>query len=107
MIPPGFLPETWSMPLLDRLFRPARAIGALLRRPEMILFLPAASLAAFWFGGERVLVLVALGAPLLFAMVGAFHPAVATPAMLPDALGGWGCGRMWLACWTRSCVTNR
>ncbi len=72
-----------------RLLRAARGLAALMRRPEMILFLPAITLAAFWFGGERVLVLVALGAPLVFALAGAFRQADPLPA-LPDALGGLG-----------------
>lgn len=75
--------------LSARLARPARSLTSLLRRPEMILFLPAVTLAAFWFGGERVLVLVALGAPLIFALAGAFQQAAIGPA-LPDALGGLG-----------------
>jgi len=77
------------MPLIAKLARPARAIPAFLRRPEMILFLPAITLAAFWFGGERVLVLVALAAPLAFALSGALRQAE-PPAALPDALGGLG-----------------
>ena len=48
--------------LAARLVRPARSLAGMMRRPEMILFLPAITLAAFWFGGERLLVMVALGA---------------------------------------------
>jgi diguanylate cyclase len=44
-----------------------------LRRPEIMAFLPAITLAAFWFGGEEVLIVTALGLPLLFALVGAFR----------------------------------
>jgi diguanylate cyclase (GGDEF)-like protein len=44
-----------------------------LRRPELMVFLPAATLAAFWFGGEETLILMALGAPLVFAAAGAFR----------------------------------
>ena len=50
----------------------ARAMGWL-RRPELMVFLPALTLAAFWFGGERALVMVALAAPLVFALAGAFR----------------------------------
>ena len=78
------------MPFFARLARPARNVAVLMRRPEMILFLPALTLAAFWFGGERVLVLVALGAPLVFAMAGAFQQVEAAVPVLPDALGGLG-----------------
>lgn len=45
----------------------------LLRRPELMVFLPGLTLAAFWSGGERALVLTALSAPMLFAMAGAFR----------------------------------
>lgn len=43
------------------------------RRPELMVFLPAVTLAAFWLGGERVLVLTALATPILFALAGAFR----------------------------------
>lgn len=76
--------------LFARLARPARSIALLMRRPETILFLPAITLAAFWFGGERMLVLFALGAPLLFAFAGAFQQSETVAASLPDALGGLG-----------------
>lgn len=46
---------------------------AWLRRPELMVFLPALTLAAFWLGGERVLLMTALGAPLLFLIAGAFR----------------------------------
>ena len=77
------------MSFVRKLARPARLTFELMRRPEMILFLPAITLAAFWYGGERVLVLVALGAPLVFAMAGAFQQSDPAPA-LPDALNGLG-----------------
>jgi len=75
--------------LAARLVRPARSLAVMMRRPEMILFLPAITLAAFWFGGERLLVMVALGAPLVFALAGAFRQADPAPA-LPDAFSGLG-----------------
>ena len=43
---------------------------AIVRRPEFLVFLPAITLAGFWIGGERVLLLLALGLPLLFAVTG-------------------------------------
>lgn len=43
---------------------------AWVRRPEFLVFLPAITLAGFWMGGERVLLLLALGLPLLFAATG-------------------------------------
>ena len=53
---------------------------AWVRRPEFLVFLPAITLAGFWMGGERVLLLLALGLPLLFAVTG--------PAALTAAAGG-------------------
>lgn len=46
-------------------------IGAVLRRPEMMVFLPALTLAAFWLGGERALILAALGLPVVIGLFGA------------------------------------
>lgn len=64
-----------------------RVLGAFLRRSEIFVFLPALTLAAFWLGGERVLILTALGAPLAFALTGSTRsPAGAIG--LPDALEG-------------------
>lgn len=62
--------------------------GAQLRRPEWMVFLPAATLASFWFGGEKLLIFVALAAPLVFAMAGAFKFAEAATPALPDGLSG-------------------
>lgn len=44
------------------------------RRSEFLVFLPAITLAGFWLGGERVLLLLALGLPLLFALTAAPMP---------------------------------
>lgn len=43
----------------------AKALLAALGRPEAMLFLPALALGALWLGGERALMGVALGLPLL------------------------------------------
>lgn len=64
-----------------------RRAGAHFRRPEIFVFLPAMTLAAFWLGGERVLILTALGAPLIFALTGSLK-AYSGPASLPDTLDG-------------------
>ncbi len=58
-----------------------------MRRPEIMAFLPALTLAAFWFGGEDILIVTALGLPMLFALFGAFRFDRAMPAF-PDGLGG-------------------
>jgi diguanylate cyclase len=78
------------MASITNVFQAARTVVFLVRRPEMILFLPAITLAAFWFGGERFLVMVALGAPLVFALAGAFHQTDEVGPALPDAFGGLG-----------------
>lgn len=65
-----------------------RWLGAQLRRPELMVFLPALTLAAFWLGGEEVLILTALGAPLVFTMAGAFRFSDAASPPLPEVLGG-------------------
>ena len=59
----------------------------LLRRPELMVFLPGLTLAAFWLGGERALVLTALSAPMLFAVAGAFR-TVADAAVARAGPGG-------------------
>ena len=62
-------------------------LGAQLRRAELMVFLPAVTLAAFWLGGEQSLILVALIAPMVFALAGAFrfHDQ---PGYQVDGLGG-------------------
>lgn len=43
---------------------------AWMRAPEFLVFLPAITLAGFWIGGEKMLILLAVGLPLLFAIIG-------------------------------------
>ncbi len=62
-----------------RLGRAARVALAALRRPELMVFLPAVTLAAFWLGGERMLILAALGLPVVFTLAGAFRFPSAPP----------------------------
>ena len=63
-------------------------LAAALRRPEMLFFLPAIKLSAFWFGGEQALILTALAAPLIYSISGAFR--LTGTAQLPsyDGLSG-------------------
>ncbi|MDR0810539.1 MAG: bifunctional diguanylate cyclase/phosphodiesterase [Gemmobacter sp.] len=69
------------MDIADRVRQGLEWGKRLLRRPEPMVFLPALTLAAYWLGGEVVLLAVALGLPLLFLTVGAFRfgPARLTP----------------------------
>ncbi|MBC7138253.1 MAG: phosphodiesterase [Defluviimonas sp.] len=48
---------------------PRARIAALLRRPEMLAFIPALMLAAFWFGGEGALLAAALVLPVALALL--------------------------------------
>lgn len=59
--------------LAGNLGEAVRTAAGWLRRPQLMVFLPAATLAAYWFGGDRALLLTALGLPLLFALAGAFR----------------------------------
>lgn len=60
-----------------------------LRRPENLAFLPAVTLAAFWLGGEELLILSALGLPLLYLMSGAFKVDARPPqAAAQDGMTG-------------------
>lgn len=56
------------------------------RRPETLAFLPALTLAAFWLGGETLLLSVALGLPAVFALAGGFAAAEGAPPL--DATDG-------------------
>ncbi len=46
------------------------ALRVLISGPQILAFVPAACLAAFWLGGERALIATALGLPLVFAATG-------------------------------------
>lgn len=70
--------------LLERLIW----LGSQVRRPEVMVFVPAITLAGFWLGGEKALILAALGLPLLFAVAGAFRLHDAPLPPLPDGLSG-------------------
>ena len=73
---------------LSSAIRALPPLGIYLRKPEWIVFVPALTLAAFWLGGEEVLILVALGAPLVFAIAGAFRMNTGIGPVMPDALAG-------------------
>ncbi|WP_170561446.1 putative bifunctional diguanylate cyclase/phosphodiesterase [Ruegeria atlantica] len=51
------------------------SLAAALSGPPALAFAPAISLAAYWIGGERVLVVAALALPLVFAAVSTAHKA--------------------------------
>ncbi len=47
-----------------------RRTRRLLFGPQVLAFLPAMALGAFWVGGEQWLIMIALGLPVVFALVG-------------------------------------
>ena len=49
---------------------PMRTMLGIARRPELLAFLPAVTLAAYWLGGEAALVVTALVLPMLYAGAG-------------------------------------
>ncbi|GHC38659.1 diguanylate cyclase [Gemmobacter nanjingensis] len=59
-----------------------------LRQPETLLLLPAATLAAYWLGGERALLGLALGAPLAGVALDLLRPAETVMPPMPDGLQG-------------------
>ncbi len=79
---PHKAPDTAEKPRFTKDF------GRHLRRPELLVFLPAVSLVAFWVGGEAIMMMTALGLPLLFVFAGAFRRADTTFAAIPDSLSG-------------------
>ena len=50
-----------------------RHFAQMLSGPQALAFVPAITLAAFWFGGEAWLLLVALGLPIAHAATGGFY----------------------------------
>lgn len=62
--------------------------GPILTGPPILAFLPAITLAAFWFGGELALILVSLGFPLLFSAFGGFGAAQGKILVPRDSVTG-------------------
>ncbi|MBL4918768.1 putative bifunctional diguanylate cyclase/phosphodiesterase [Szabonella alba] len=75
---------------LERLGYGLCRLGAWLRRAEFLVFVPALTLASFWLGGEPVMILTALGLPMVFAMAGAFRETAAVGYGTAPAQGGFG-----------------
>lgn len=63
-------------------------IPQILTGPQALAFLPAISLASFWFGGETALIVAALAVPLIIGALGIFSKVSRAPrdgsAMLTD-----------------------
>lgn len=66
----------------------SKRIGLLLRQPELLVFLPAVSLVAYWLGGETIMMVTALAMPVLFAFAGAFRGFGGPDVTIPDSLDG-------------------
>ena len=58
-----------------------RRLAEQARRIELLAFLPALTLAAYWLGGDAMLLLVALALPACFGIIGAFGPARREPVV--------------------------
>ena len=56
---------------------------AFARRPELLAFLPAVTLAAFWIGGEEALVVTALSVPIIYALAGMLGGGAVRELVLP------------------------
>lgn len=63
-------------------------IAAPLRRPEALAFLPAATLAAFWYGGEGALIVSALLLPALHGLARGIDTARPPESGRPAAVDG-------------------
>lgn len=66
----------------------SRTLAAVLRRPELVVFLPALTLCAFWFGGEQALILTALIAPVILTIARAGQRDAAAALPVPDGISG-------------------
>lgn len=71
-----------------KLERYITALASMLNSPAALAFLPAISLAAFWLGGERALVVVALGLPLICIGAAAFDSRTSKQKKRPRLMGG-------------------
>ncbi|MGJ8544090.1 MAG: putative bifunctional diguanylate cyclase/phosphodiesterase [Sulfitobacter sp.] len=60
----------------------------LLMGPPALAFLPAATLAAFWFGGEEALIAFAAGMPLAYLLTGGFGTGLKQLSIPRDAISG-------------------
>ena len=61
-----------SLELSNRLREYRRQIGMVLIGPQTLAFLPALTLGGYWFGGEAMLIILALLLPGIFALAGMF-----------------------------------
>jgi diguanylate cyclase len=74
-------------PFLHKVWMRLQDLAAWTRQPELLVFLPALTLAGFWYGGEQVLVALAVGVPFLVAIAGAIRPGARQTSQL-DTLSG-------------------
>jgi diguanylate cyclase len=69
------MPEPRRQFFSDEPHRFVQSILFWIRRPEVLVFVPALSLLAYWLGGETVMLATALALPLFFALAGMFRSA--------------------------------
>ena len=69
------------------LMRHHARIARWLHGNHMLAFLPALALAGFWIGGEVLLIVIAIGVPLVYALAGQDAPGTLNPDRpLPDLI---------------------
>ena len=71
------------MPGRLRIRRVFLQLLAFARRPELLAFLPAVTLGAFWLGGEEALVLTAVCVPIVYALAGILGAGPTAEVVLP------------------------
>jgi EAL domain-containing protein (putative c-di-GMP-specific phosphodiesterase class I)/GGDEF domain-containing protein len=78
------------VPIPKRALRslPRRLAAALAGGPQVMAFLPAVTLAAYWLGGEPYLLVTAVVIPALFAAGGLFRLSRAPADLAPDGAYG-------------------
>jgi len=72
----------------QNLLRQHSRLRRLIVGPQMLAFLPAFVLGAFWFGGEATLIALALGLPALYALLGGFSRQPPQPIRACDGVTG-------------------
>ncbi|MBT8455836.1 MAG: GGDEF domain-containing protein [Rhodobacteraceae bacterium] len=63
-------------------------LRTILAGPQLLAFLPAITLAAYWTGGEEALVGIALGMPIIFALAGLYTKEVGIAGGFRDTVTG-------------------
>ena len=65
-----------------------RALATALTQPQILAFLPALTLGAYWTGGEAALLATALFVPVVYALAGLPRDTRAEPVQTTDGVTG-------------------